>query len=70
MNVFLIEKSNNVSLMSGEYNPKQNVEEEKIDQHLFLEALILCAYEIPFNYPQPTSIEKVINSNFSLIVCV
>lgn len=35
------------------------LENELIDQHLFVEALALCAFEIPYGDPQPSDIEKV-----------
>lgn len=35
-------------------------ENELIDQHLFVEALALCAFEIPYLEPQPSNIEKVL----------
>jgi len=34
-------------------------DEEVIDQHLFIEGLALCAFDIPYNDPQPSNIEKV-----------
>ena len=34
-------------------------EDELIDQHLFVEALALCAFEILYNEPHPSDIEKV-----------
>jgi len=30
-----------------------------INDHLFIEALALCALEIPYNVPEPDNIEKV-----------
>ena len=37
------------------------VDEEVIDQHLFIEGLALCAFDIPYSDPQPSNIEKVKN---------
>ena len=37
---------------------------ELIDQHLFVEALALCAFEIPYLDPQPSNVEKVWISRF------
>ena len=34
--------------------------QEVIDEHLFVEALALCAFEVQYKEPQPNSIEKVI----------
>ncbi len=40
-------------------------ENELIDQHLFVEALALCAFEIPYLEPQPSNIEKVLTECFA-----
>ena len=34
-------------------------EDDLIDQHLFIEAVALCAFELQYSNPQPSSIEKV-----------
>ncbi len=34
-------------------------ENELIDQHLFIEAIALCAFEIPYGDPQPSVVAKV-----------
>ncbi|EAR83293.2 hypothetical protein TTHERM_00992940 (macronuclear) [Tetrahymena thermophila SB210] len=39
---------------SSNYNEKP-----VIDQHLFIEAIALCAFEVPYSDPQPNEIEKI-----------
>ncbi|KAL4460259.1 hypothetical protein ABPG74_000010 [Tetrahymena malaccensis] len=34
-------------------------EKPMIDQHLFIEAIALCAFEVPYSDPQPNEIEKI-----------
>ena len=38
---------------------KQDVQPEIIDEHLFIEALALAAFEVVYKYPQPSNLEKV-----------
>lgn len=38
--------------------PEDNAD-QCIDEHLFVEALALCALEIPYREPQPSYMEKV-----------
>jgi hypothetical protein len=37
----------------------ENIEEDMIDQNLFVELITLCALEVNFPDPQPTLIDKV-----------
>ncbi len=43
-----------------EKKTSETTDEEVIDQHLFVEGLALCAFEVPYNDPQPPNIAKVI----------
>jgi len=43
----------------------QTVDKDCIDEHLFIEALALAAFEIVYREPQPTSVEKVSSSFFT-----
>lgn len=36
-------------------------EDELLDQHMFVEALALCALEIPYLNPQPSDMQKMVN---------
>ena len=56
----LLKKSLSTSRIIGaESKAAGQSEIELIDEHLFVEALALCAFELPYNDPQPTDIEKV-----------
>jgi len=44
-----------------EKKSSETTDEEVIDQHLFVEGLALCAFEVPYNDPQPPNIAKVIS---------
>jgi hypothetical protein len=42
-------------------NANANEDEGVIDEHMFVEALAVCAVEIPYLNPQPTDVVKVFN---------
>jgi hypothetical protein len=49
-------------------NDASSIRRDVIDEHLFVEALALTAFEINYQDPQPTNAEKVSDFNF-LIFC-
>lgn len=54
-----MKRSLSQSRVMNERKPTEHIDEEVIDQHLFIEGLALCAFDIPYNDPQPSNIEKV-----------
>ena len=42
-------------------------QDELIDEHLFVEALALCALEMPYSDPQPSNIEKALLNSLGLL---
>ena len=46
-------------LYADKRQSSETTDEEVIDQHLFVEGLALCAFEVPYNDPQPPNIAKV-----------
>ncbi len=55
---FLVE-STSMTKRGRTNRPIDQTENELIDQHLFIEAIALCAFEIPYGDPQPPVIAKV-----------
>jgi len=55
----MTKKSTSQSKLMIDKRASETTDEEVIDQHLFVEGLALCAFEVPYNDPQPPNIAKV-----------
>lgn len=56
------------SRMSTILNDQTSMRKDVIDEHLFVEALALTAFEIQYQEPQPSNSEKVSRKRQSLFL--